>query len=112
MVFIGSFSIGVRIHWNHCSPVLQTTSIGKNLFYEGHESTDRPTLALSIAANFVRFLSNEQHNTVCMKWTLLIMMLLPACCFAQKLPYQDAALSSEQRAKDLISRLTLQEKAL
>jgi beta-glucosidase len=33
-------------------------------------------------------------------------------CFAQKLPYQNPDLSSEQRARDLISRLTLQEKAL
>ncbi len=31
--------------------------------------------------------------------------------FAQKLPYQDPKLSSEERAKDLISRLTLEEKA-
>jgi len=30
----------------------------------------------------------------------------------QKLPYQDPSLSSEERAKDLISRLTLKEKAL
>jgi beta-glucosidase len=33
-------------------------------------------------------------------------------CFAQQLPYQNPNLSSEERAKDLISRLTLEEKAL
>src|ERR1043166_6776798 len=46
-----------------------------------------------------------------MKVTFLITMLLSTFCFAQKLPYQDGSLSSEQRAKDLISRLSLQEKA-
>lgn len=46
-----------------------------------------------------------------MKLTVLILLLWSTCCFAQKLPYQDATLSSEQRAKDLISRLTLEEKA-
>jgi beta-glucosidase len=47
-----------------------------------------------------------------MKLTFLIAMLLSTCCFAQKFPYQDAALTSKQRAKDLISRLKLEEKAL
>ena len=39
-------------------------------------------------------------------------LLFSVCCFGQKLPYQDPALSSEARARDLISRLTLKEKAL
>ena len=47
-----------------------------------------------------------------MKLTVLIAVLLSTYCFAQKLPYQNPALSSEVRAKDLISRLTLEEKAL
>jgi beta-glucosidase len=36
---------------------------------------------------------------------------LTACLFAQQLPYQNPNLSSEERARDLISRLTLEEKA-
>jgi beta-glucosidase len=50
-----------------------------------------------------------------MKRTLLIAMLLmlfSTFSFAQKLPYQNPTLSPQQRAKDLISRLTLEEKAL
>jgi len=39
-------------------------------------------------------------------------LLLLVNSFAQKFPYQDAKLSSEERAHDLISRLTLKEKAL
>ncbi|HEX2933774.1 MAG TPA: glycoside hydrolase family 3 N-terminal domain-containing protein, partial [Bacteroidales bacterium] len=35
-----------------------------------------------------------------------------ASVFAQQLPYQNPNLSSEERAKDLISRLTLEEKAI
>jgi beta-glucosidase len=46
-----------------------------------------------------------------MKMIFLIPMLLSTFCFAQKHPYQNASLPSEQRAKDLIARLTLQEKA-
>lgn len=46
-----------------------------------------------------------------MKLTLFIAMLLSTCCFAQNLPYQNPRLSSEARAKDLISRLSLHEKA-
>ncbi|HEX7411391.1 MAG TPA: glycoside hydrolase family 3 protein, partial [Bacteroidales bacterium] len=34
-----------------------------------------------------------------------------AVAVAQQLPYQNPALSSEERAKDLLSRLTLTEKA-
>lgn len=48
-----------------------------------------------------------------------VRILFVGCCLffavatsvAQQLPYQNPALSSEQRAKDLISRLTLEEKA-
>jgi len=43
---------------------------------------------------------------------LLALSRFSTFCFAQQLPYQNPALSSEQRARDLISRLTLQEKAL
>jgi len=46
------------------------------------------------------------------KPTLIICLLIASCGFAQNLPYQNPNLSSEQRAKDLISRLSLQEKAL
>src|SRR5512144_1027493 len=42
----------------------------------------------------------------------LALLLLSTYSFAQQLPYQNPNLSSEERAKDLISRLTLQEKAL
>lgn len=47
-----------------------------------------------------------------MKGSILIVMFFSTYCYAQRLPYQNPALSSEQRAKDLISRLTLEEKAL
>lgn len=48
-----------------------------------------------------------------------VRILFVSCCLfftaatavAQQLPYQNPALSSEERAKDLISRLTLEEKA-
>lgn len=40
------------------------------------------------------------------------LLILSAYSFAQQLPYQNPNLSSEERAKDLISRLTLEEKAL
>jgi beta-glucosidase len=39
-------------------------------------------------------------------------LLVSTSCFAQKLPYQNPALKAEDRAKDLVSRLTLEEKAL
>jgi beta-glucosidase len=45
------------------------------------------------------------------KFTLAL-LLSATLCFAQQLPYQNPNLSSEERAKDLISRLTLEEKAL
>lgn len=47
-----------------------------------------------------------------MKLLLLAGLLFSVSGFGQKLPYQDPALSSEERARDLISRLTLKEKAL
>src|SRR5690348_5441047 len=43
---------------------------------------------------------------------ILVLMLFSTYCFAQKLPYQNPNLSSEERARDLISRLSLEEKAL
>ena len=42
----------------------------------------------------------------------LVLLLLSTYSFAQQLPYQNSNLSSEERAKDLISRLTLEEKVL
>ncbi len=48
-----------------------------------------------------------------MKKILIIVMTgltLSACVNENKLPYQDATLSAEQRADDLLSRLTLEEK--
>ena len=41
----------------------------------------------------------------------LLLLLLSTYSFGQELPYQNSSLSSEERAKDLISRLTLEEKA-
>ena len=43
---------------------------------------------------------------------ILTLLLMSTYCFAQQLPYKNPKLSSEERAKDLISRLTLEEKAL
>src|SRR5947208_3587835 len=42
----------------------------------------------------------------------LLLLLSSLFCSAQSLPYQNPDLSSEERARDLISRLTLKEKAL
>jgi beta-glucosidase len=58
------------------------------------------------------FLSDKTFYRASMRLTLLIAMLVSTCCFAQKFPYQNSKLSSEARAKDLIARLTLEEKAL
>jgi beta-glucosidase len=41
---------------------------------------------------------------------IIACIVLTACSSDQKLPYQDASLSAEQRADDLLSRLTLEEK--
>jgi beta-glucosidase len=46
------------------------------------------------------------------KVTVLIILALPMWCLAQKFPFQNPKLSSQARAKDLVSRLTLEEKAL
>ncbi len=47
-----------------------------------------------------------------MNYKLLIAgLLIPLSSWAQKLPYQNPDLSSEERARDLITRLTLEEKA-
>lgn len=46
-----------------------------------------------------------------MKLLFITGLFFSLSCFAQKLPYQNPDLSSEERAKDLISRLTLAEKA-
>ncbi len=43
--------------------------------------------------------------------SLIALLLLSANLFAQQYPFQNPNLSSEERAKDLISRLTLEEKA-
>ncbi|MEO5944491.1 MAG: xylan 1,4-beta-xylosidase [Ferruginibacter sp.] len=43
---------------------------------------------------------------------IIISVLLCNTIFAQTLPFQNAKLSSQERVKDLISRLTLEEKAL
>jgi beta-glucosidase len=43
---------------------------------------------------------------------ILVLLLLSTYSFAQQLPYQNPNLRAEERAKDLISRLTLEEKAL
>lgn len=46
------------------------------------------------------------------KWTLLTgILFLSVSSFAQLLPWKNPGLGSEERAKDLISRLTLEEKA-
>ena len=41
----------------------------------------------------------------------LVFFLLTITLSAQQYPFQNASLSSEERAKDLLSRLTLEEKA-
>jgi beta-glucosidase len=53
-------------------------------------------------------------KTLQFKYSFLVAIgyLLSMSVSGQKLPYQDPNLSSEARAKDLVSRLTLEEKAL
>lgn len=43
--------------------------------------------------------------------TIIVWLILTTNLFGQQFPYQNPVLSSEERAKDLISRLTLDEKA-
>jgi beta-glucosidase len=50
--------------------------------------------------------------TYSMKLLVIAALFFSASSFGQKLPYQDPTLSSEERARDLISRLTLKEKTL
>jgi len=47
-----------------------------------------------------------------MLFFVILFLLSSVIMHAQRLPYQDPALASEARAKDLISRLTLDEKAI
>jgi beta-glucosidase len=46
------------------------------------------------------------------KIALITSLILSNYCIAQNLPYQNSRLSAAERAKDLITRLTLEEKAL
>ncbi len=46
------------------------------------------------------------------KGLLIVSFLLPLSLWAQQYPFHNPRLSSEERAKDLISRLTLEEKAI
>jgi len=43
--------------------------------------------------------------------SIILGLIMASSLWGQKFPYQNSALSSEERAKDLISRLTLEEKA-
>jgi beta-glucosidase len=55
--------------------------------------------------------TQKKNEKMRMKF-FLALLLSSTYCFSQELPYQNPHLSSEERAKDLISRLTLEEKAL
>jgi beta-glucosidase len=46
-----------------------------------------------------------------MKLAIVAVLFFSSSCFAQSLPFQNPSLSSEERARDLITRLTLTEKA-
>lgn len=52
-----------------------------------------------------------KQRTVKILFVVCCLFFTGAISVAQKLPYQNPALSSEERAKDLLSRLTLEEKA-
>lgn len=45
-----------------------------------------------------------------MKLAFIVSLLFSASCFSQMLPYQNPELISEERAKDLLSRLALPER--
>ncbi len=45
-------------------------------------------------------------------FSLILILIFPANSFGQQYPFQNPDLSSEDRAKDLISLLTLEEKAI
>ena len=51
-------------------------------------------------------------RTLIIKVMLFIVVILSSINAKAQLPYENPALSSEERAKDLLSRLTLAEKAI
>ena len=53
----------------------------------------------------------KSYNTTATGIAIIAALIFSINGFAQKLPYQNPNLSSEERAKDLITRLTLEEKA-
>jgi len=57
-------------------------------------------------------LKKKIKNKQMKKGLLICVNILFTICLWAQLPYQDPKLSSEERAKDLISRLTLEEKAI
>jgi beta-glucosidase len=61
--------------------------------------------------NVINLNSQPQKINMLMKKFITIVLLITVKLFGQQLPYQNPDLSSEERAKDLISRLTLEEKA-
>ncbi|MGA9118813.1 MAG: glycoside hydrolase family 3 protein, partial [Bacteroidota bacterium] len=44
-------------------------------------------------------------------FVILLSLVFSVCVWAQSLPYQNPNLSADERAKDLVARLTLNEKA-
>lgn len=56
--------------------------------------------------------TNRKHTILKAFYTVFIFSFAINCWSQQLLPYQNPSLSSEARAKDLISRLTLEEKAI
>ncbi len=57
--------------------------------------------------NLFTFIKSKKLAIVC-----CLLISLSATAYGQLLPYQDSSLSSEERARDLLSRLTLEEKAI
>src|SRR5437763_7820031 len=76
-----------------------------------YKSTYIASLWLRIVSKTRSFLFDSIHRYN-MKSTFIVAMLFSTCCFGQTFPYQNPKLSAEARAKDLVSRLTLNEKAL